>query len=174
MNDNDFFSRTTEVLNSFVDSIEKGVENLKKDIQENAKTNPMPRPFGKDLFIKPEMKREKAAPASGKPAEFPFNRIDTFDTVKIICDLPGCDKSALKLDYEKDTLVVRAKREEPDFGDAKITFRESSKMYYGEMEKRFRVGKVDVSSIHASYKEGVLMITCKRVYNDGGVGITIE
>ena len=177
MSDNDFFSKTSEVLNNFVDSIEKGVENLKKDIKENTKNNPMPRPFGKDLFNKSAEKTgetTKSTSTGKRLAGFPSCRIDTFDSIRIMCDIPGCDKSALKLDYEKDTLVVRAKREEPDFGEEKVTFRDDTRTY-GEMEKRFRVGKVDASSIHAAFKDGVLTISCKRVYSDNnGVGINIE
>lgn len=171
MTNDDFLGKTSDVLNGLIDSIEKGIKDLQK---ETGTGNFRSNPFGPDFFKKGPQPgfREEAPAAKQQVFDIPACRIDTSDCVKIICELPGCLRKDIKLDYVKDTLLVRAKKIAPEMTD-EITFREDDRRY-GTMERRFRVGKLDASTIRASFKEGLLTITCNRPAEDKGVGIVIE
>ena len=183
MSNDDFFGKTSEMLNGLIDSIEKGIDDLKKEVKKETDKNdkndrsdnlggrsPFPlNPFKKDnKTASSEKKCEKEC----KAADIPASRIDTNDEVKIICELPGCARTDIKLDYVKDTLVVRAKKTAPVIGDD-VTFNESDR-FFGTLERRFRVGQVDAATIKAAFKDGLLTVTCSRPAEDKGVGITIE
>lgn len=90
-----------------------------------------------------------------------YYRADTGDTVNIFCEVPGCDRKDVGLKYEKDTLIVRAKKSLPEVSGT-VLFKETAGVRAGEFEQKIRVGKVERDSISASYKNGVLTITCKR------------
>lgn len=174
--EDDFITKTTEMLNGFKESIEKGMRDLTEEVKAQSNRSPVSgftNPFEKILNRATGNTASKyAEPKNEKKVSIPANRMDTKDGIKIVCELPGCEKKNLKLDYDKDSLVVRAKKEAaPLPGD--ITFHEDD-CKYGIFERRFRVGKVDPSTIHASYKDGLLIITCVRPAEDFGSGITID
>ncbi len=170
MTNDDFLGKTSDLLNGLIDSIEKGIQDLQK---ESGTKSFRGTPFGTDFFKKaPQASERKENSAQEATYDIPASRMDTASQVKIICELPGCLRSDIKLDYRKDSLVVRAKKTAPEI-DGEETFREDDRRY-GTMERSFRVGKVDANTIKASFKEGLLTITCSRPAEDQGVGITIE
>lgn len=109
--------------------------------------------------------------ANTKPVGIAFYRADTKETVNIFCELPGCDKKDVSLNYEKDMLVIRAKKNAPAV-EGIILFKENTN-FIGSMEQKIRVGKLDAGSIRASYKDGVLKISCKRPAESAS-GINID
>ena len=90
----------------------------------------------------------------------------------MIVAIENAIKSACENDYDKDSIIVKAVKKAPEVPE-NASFREDDRRY-GQMERRFRVGKVDASSIHASFKDGLLTVTCTRPAPSEGVGITIE
>lgn len=90
-----------------------------------------------------------------------YYRADTADTVNIFCEVPGCDKTSVNVKYEKDMLIVRAKKNLPEV-EGTVLFKEAVGVRAGELEQKIRVGKLDQTTIHAGYKNGILTITCKR------------
>lgn len=109
--------------------------------------------------------------ANTKPTGIAFYRADTKETVNIFCELPGCDKKDVSLNYEKDTLVIRAKKNAPEV-EGIVLFKENT-CFIGTMEQKIRVGKLDAGSIRAAYKDGVLRISCKRPAESAS-GINID
>ena len=161
----DFFSKASDALGGFVDSIEKRLKGLDKDGEKVEKKTTFENPFKK--------KEETEAPAAkARVYDIPASRVDAGDTITIVCEVPGCEKSNLKLDYDTDTIVVKAVKAAPEVPED-ASFREDDRRY-GQMERRFRVGKVDATTIRASFKDGLLTVTCKRPAPSEGVGITIE
>ncbi|MBO4325196.1 MAG: Hsp20 family protein [Lachnospiraceae bacterium] len=102
----------------------------------------------------------------------PYYRADTADTVNIFCELPGCDRSNVKLNYEKDSILITAKKEAPTV-EGTVLFTENTG-FVGKMDLKVRVGNLDAKSIHASYKDGVLRITAKRPQENSASGIKID
>lgn len=199
MFEDDFLGKTSEMLNGFFESIEKGIKGLQKEVEDakesvkkdvekaketeqaesvteekkdDAKQETGRKGYFADLFSKAREAVEGTGKALRKSG-IPYNRMDTKDTVTIACELPGCDKKDISLNYEQDTIIVRAKRTEPKAAEG-VTFRESVGCKYGEMEQKFRVGKVDSASIRAAYKDGILSVSCKRPVTDSNSGINIE
>lgn len=167
-NGDDFLTKTTEVFNGLFDSIDKSIKNLQKE------TGTKPHSFGQNIFKKSNYNEQggRTVAPEGKAMSIPASRVDIGESIKILCELPGCEKQNLKLDYDKDTLIVRAKKPAPVISD-EATFHEDDRKY-GTLERRFRIGKVDPSTIRAGYKDGVLTICCARTYESGGIGIDIE
>jgi HSP20 family protein len=161
----DFFSKASDALNDFVGSIEKRLKGLDKDGEKVERKTTFENPFKK--------KDEAEAPAAKtRVYDIPASRVDAGDTITIVCEVPGCERANLKLDYDKDSIIVKAVKKAPEIPE-NASFREDDRRY-GQMERRFRVGKVDATTIHASFKDGLLTVTCTRPAPSEGVGITIE
>ena len=175
MNNDDFLGKTSEVLNGLIDSIEKGIKDLQKEAGSVGSGVFRGTPFGTDFFKKAEQqaetKTEGPAPFRGEKGSIPASRIEYAGYITIICELPGCTKGDLKLDYSKDQLVIRATKKKPETDGRPTLFEDDRK--YGTFERVFIVGKVDASTIKASFKDGLLTINCRRA-EDNGVGISIE
>lgn len=199
MFDDDFFKKTSEALNGFFDSIEKGIKGLQNEVdstkdkmmkqaEESAKNAEAAKTDAdKTGTAAGEAKGEKDA-AGGNDADkknanpigdwfnkildggsknavgekgIAYYRADTADTVNIFCEVSGCDKTSVNVKYEKDMLIVRAKKNLPEV-EGTVLFKEAVGVRAGELEQKIRVGKLDQTSIHAGYKNGILTITCKR------------
>ena len=109
---------------------------------------------------------------ASKAGVIPYFRADTADTVNIFCELAGCDRNNVKLNYEKDSILITAKKEAPTV-DGTVLFTENT-CYVGKLDLKVRVGNLDAKSIHASYKDGVLRITAKRPQENASSGIKID
>ncbi len=109
----------------------------------------------------------------GQPMNF-FLRADyrlEDGVVTIHVELPGFAKEDLTVEYLHGAIVVKASRAF-DEGVTRENFVENNRRY-GTFERRFRVGKIDQESIHATYVDGVLTITCTKK-EDAAQSIPIE
>ena len=88
----DFFSKASDALNDFVGSIEKRLKGLDKDGEKVERKTTFENPFKK--------KDEAEAPAAkARVYDIPASRVDAGDTITIVCEVPGCERANLKLDY---------------------------------------------------------------------------
>jgi len=172
MNNDDFLGKTSEVLNGLIDSIEKGIKDLQKEAGPAMFRGT---PFGTDFLKRAEeaagRNAEGPAPFRGEKSTIPATRIDYASHITIVCELPGCTKGDLKLDYSKDQLVIRATKRKPEPEGRPTLHMDDRK--YGTFERTFIVGKLDASTIKASFKDGLLTINALRA-EDSSVGISID
>ena len=94
------------------------------------------------------------------PTRQPTMPLDAYrhgDTYVINIDLPGFDPATIDVTAEKDVLTVRAERSwQPVEGDEVVV----AERTYGQFFRQVFLGEgLDNEHIHASYDNGVLMIT---------------
>jgi HSP20 family protein len=94
------------------------------------------------------------------PTRQPTMPLDAYrhgDTYVINIDLPGFDPSTIEVTTEKDVLSVKAERQwQPVEGDEIV----AAERTYGQFFRQVFLGSgLDTDNIHASYQDGVLMIT---------------
>jgi HSP20 family protein len=79
------------------------------------------------------------------------------DTYVISVDLPGFDADTIDVTTDKDVLTIRAERNwHPVEGDEVVV----AERTYGEFFRQLFLGDgLDTENIHASYDNGVLMLT---------------
>lgn len=83
---------------------------------------------------------------------------DEGDKFVLEAELPGFDKSDIKLDLDGDNLVITAEHSdvsEKKDDDGKYIRRERT---YGSYQRSFDVSAVDTDRIDAEYKNGVLIL----------------
>ncbi len=83
---------------------------------------------------------------------------DEGDKFVLEAELPGFDKSDIKLDLDGDNLVITAEHSdvsEKKDDDGKYIHRERT---YGSYQRSFDVSAVDTDRIDAEYKNGVLIL----------------
>lgn len=83
---------------------------------------------------------------------------DEGDKFVLEAELPGFDKSDIKLDLDGDSLVITAEHSdvsEKKDDDGKYIRRERT---YGSYQRSFDVSAVDTDRIDAEYKNGVLIL----------------
>jgi HSP20 family protein len=94
------------------------------------------------------------------PANQPTMPLDAYrhgDTYVINIDLPGFDASSIDVTAEKDVLSIKAERRwQPVEGDEVV----AAERTYGQFFRQVFLGEgLDTDNIHASYDNGVLMLT---------------
>ena len=164
MFDDDFFAKTSEALNGFFDSIEKSIKGLQKEVdsaKDKMKESAEKAKAENENVFKGDDVKEETAKTEAKA-----------DDTAAKTEAAGCDRSNVKLNYEKDSILITAKKEAPTV-DGTVLFTENT-CYVGKLDLKVRVGNLDAKSIHASYKDGVLRITAKRPQENASSGIKID
>lgn len=76
-------------------------------------------------------------------------------------DLPGIAQDHVKIEADKDRLMIRAERREEKKTDTKKKY--LSEVYYGSYERTFTLpGPIDDKNIDARFENGVLTITIPK------------
>src|SRR5437660_6067688 len=94
------------------------------------------------------------------PTRQPTMPIDAYrrgETYVVKVDLPGFDPATIDVTAERDVLSIRAERRwEPVEGDDVV----AAERTHGQFARQLFLGEgLDTDNIHASYDNGVLMIT---------------
>jgi len=94
------------------------------------------------------------------PLRQPTMPLDAYrhgDTYVINIDLPGFDPATIDVTAEKDVLSIKAERHwEPMEGDEVV----AAERTHGQFVRQLFLGEgLDTDHIHASYENGVLMVT---------------
>lgn len=114
---------------------------------------PEVREFGDTNVVRPGLR--PGPPARGR--EPLTDVIESGDTTHITVELPGVNKDDIDMRVTEDKIIVRV-----DAGD---------RQYYKEVDLH---SKVDPNSVKATFKNGILDITVKRVGGPQGHKISIE
>ncbi len=170
MFDNDLLNKFSDAFNEMLGDLDKGL----RDGVDYLKDKKSRKSDWDEVFNnKDEASEKKSSPFENlKNSEFfnfenPLNRFRRFhaDVVRkdgavfIHAELPGYEKSNINVDYKNEEIIIRAKRNLDNNPDK--SFMESNDRYYGDVERSFKVGKIDVSTIRASFNNGVLTVSCK-------------
>ena len=188
MYDNDLFNQISESFHDMLDNLDKGLRDGVgdlKDMKKNVERNGL---FGEK---KEKRKTNYRAPfekftknLSVPNIENPFNKKRRIPADVIRCDgvltiraeLPGYEKSNVHVDYREGEIIIRAEREfidvTPGEEEKKQNYDRYSDRYYGKVERYFKVGKIDVTTVRANFNNGILTVTCECP-NDGS-SIDIE
>ncbi|MBQ6661168.1 MAG: Hsp20/alpha crystallin family protein [Lachnospiraceae bacterium] len=186
MYDNDLFNQLSDAFHDMLDNLDKGLRDGVgdlKDMKKNVERNGL---FGEK---KQQRKTNYRAPFdrfkknfSAANIENPFAKrkihadvIRCDGTITIRAELPGYDKSKIHVDYRDSEIIIRADREmddEPAEGETRRDYDRTSDRYYGKVERAFKVGKIDVTTVRANYNNGILTITCEAP--DDGSAINID
>lgn len=86
------------------------------------------------------------------------------DKVFIEMDVPGYDKSDIKVECNKGNIVIRAEKEQKEEDNKKYLHRE--RKVYGKIERSFHLEDIDEDSIQAEFKDGILTITVDKIDED--------
>ena len=86
------------------------------------------------------------------------------DKVFIEMDVPGYDKSDIKVECNKGNIVIRAEKEQKEEENKKYLHRE--RKVYGKIERSFHLEDIDEDSIQAEFKDGILTITVDKIDED--------
>lgn len=91
-------------------------------------------------------------------------RVDVIEEVErfvILADIPGIDPKDIEIELERNTLLVRGRREKRTAGEAEKTIR--SERWNGAFDRRFEISDlVDRDNITASGAHGVLEISLPK------------
>ena len=87
--------------------------------------------------------------------------IEREDAYEVSVELPGVDKDAVEVTFEKNTLTITGKREAENDENARYYRRERR---YGTFRRSFRVPErgVDGDKVRAAYNNGVLTLTLPK------------
>lgn len=87
--------------------------------------------------------------------------VEREDAYEVSVELPGVDKDAVEVTFEKDVLTIKGKRENENDENARYYRRERR---YGNFHRSFRVPErgVDGDKVHAAYSNGVLTLTLPK------------
>lgn len=86
------------------------------------------------------------------------------DKVFIELDVPGYDKSDIKVECNKGNIVIRAEQAKEDKEDKKYLHRE--RKMYGKIERSFHLEDIDEDTIEAEFKDGILKISIDKIDED--------
>lgn len=86
------------------------------------------------------------------------------DKVFIELDVPGYDKSDIKVECNKGNIVIRAEKAKEDKEDKKYLHRE--RKMYGKIERSFHLEDIDEDTIEAEFKDGILKISIDKIDED--------
>lgn len=99
---------------------------------------------------------------------------DAGDKYVLEAELPGFDKSDIKLDLNGDNLVITAEHSEntdEKDADGKYIRRERT---YGSYQRSFDVSSVDTDKIDAEYKNGILILNLPKKKPDAPTARRLE
>lgn len=86
------------------------------------------------------------------------------DKVFIEMDVPGYDKSDIKVECNKGNIVIKAEMHEHEEENKKYLHRE--RKMYGKIERSFHLEDIDEDTIEAEFKDGILTISVEKVDED--------
>ena len=187
MYDNDLINQFSEAFHDMLDTLDKGlrdgvgeVKDIKKNIQRNGlfgekkeerKTN-YRAPFAK--FTK-NLKVPDIENPFTKGRKIHADVIRSDGKITIRAELPGYDKSNIRVDYRDSEIIIRAQREFEDItpGEAEnpSNYDRYSDRYYGKVERAFKVGKIDVTTVRANFANGILTVTCDAPEETSSINI---
>jgi len=102
-----------------------------------------------------------------------YNVLESEDDFKLEIYLPGVKKSDFKIDYEDDAFIISYESGESEEPEGYTYHKRGYKPY--SFTKTFRLPKtVDVESINASYKEGILVVTFPKTEDGKKKSFTVE
>ncbi len=84
--------------------------------------------------------------------------------VFIEMDVPGYEKSDIKVECNKGNIVIRAEKEQKEEENKKYLHRE--RKIYGKIERSFHLEDIDEDSIAAEFKDGILTISVAKIDED--------
>ena len=176
MYDNDLFNQFSEAFHDMLDNLDKGLRDGVgeiKDFKKNVERNGL---FGekkqerKTNYRTPFSKFTKNFQAPNLENPFTRNKKIHADVIRvdgkiiIRAELAGYDKSNIHVDYRDGEIIVKAQREfedvTPGMEDNAGSYDRYSDRYYGKVERAFKVGKIDVTTVRANFQNGLLTITC--------------
>ena len=177
MYDNDLFNQFSEAFHDMLDNLDKGLRDGVgdlKDMKKNVERNGL---FGekkeqrKTNYRTPFANLTKNLSVPNIENPFKKNKIAA-DVIRcdgvltIRAELPGYEKSKIHVDYREGVIIIRAEREFIDVEPGKETegvrnYDRTSDRYYGKVERQFKVGKIDVSTVRANYNNGILTVSCE-------------
>jgi|GEM_PF-3389761 Molecular chaperone (small heat shock protein) len=188
MYDNDLFNQFSDAFHDMLDNLDKGLRDGVgdlKDMKKNVERNGL---FGEK---KQERKTNYRSPLRGFPKNLSVPNIDNpFKKRRIAADvircdgiltiraeLPGYEKSKIHVDYKDGEILIRAEREFVDVEPGEHTegirnYDRTTDRFYGKVERSFKVGKIDVTTVRANYNNGVLTVSCECP--DDGSSINID
>jgi len=174
MYNNDLFNQFSEAFHDMLDTLDKGLRDGVgeiKDLKKNVERGGL---FGENR----ERKTNYRAPFKNftknikvPDIESPFNKgrriradvIRADGKLTIRAELPGYDKSNIRVDYRDGEILIRAERTFEDIcadGSKPQSYDRYSDRFYGKAERAFKVGKIDVTTVRAGFQNGILTITC--------------
>lgn len=86
---------------------------------------------------------------------------ETEENYQVEADLPGVNKEAIDIEYNKNYLTISAKRDD-SIEDKKENYVRRER-HYGEFKRSFYIDNVAEDKIEASFKGGVLKITLPKL-----------
>lgn len=86
---------------------------------------------------------------------------DMGDQYLVEAELPGVEKEDIKVEYDRNYLVISAHRES-EMKDTKENYIRQER-HYGEFVRRFYVEDIDETMIDASFKDGILTLKCPKL-----------
>lgn len=87
------------------------------------------------------------------------------NVITIEMDMPGYKKEDVKLEYDKDVLTVKVEKSADEDKEEKepVKYFVRERALRFKMIRKFRIEGIDEESINASLKDGILVITMKKL-----------
>jgi HSP20 family protein len=98
--------------------------------------------------------------------------IDKGDKFVLSAELPGFEKSDIKIDINKDTLTIRAERNNENEEKTDTYVRRERR--YGSYERSFDLTNIKSDEIAAKYENGILYVDLPKVEPKVPIEKTIE
>lgn len=86
------------------------------------------------------------------------------EKIFIEMDVPGYQKSDIKVECNKGNIVIRAEKQEQKDESKKYLHRE--RKVYGKIERSFHLEDIDEDTISAEFKDGILTISVEKIDED--------
>lgn len=158
-------------FDDMIRELEKEFEDMEKEFFETAKKGEVktygPYVYGFSVTVGPDgkpmveefgnIKRLGNKPVISEEREPVVDVIEKKDEISVVAEVPGVDKNSIKVTVDGNKLTISANS--PD------------KKYYKEVELP---AKVDENSAKATYKNGVLEVTLKKIETNSGKEIKVE
>jgi len=158
-------------FDDMIRELEKEFEDMEKEFFETAKKGEVktygPYVYGFSVTVGPDgkpmveefgnIKRLGNKPVISEEREPVVDVIEKKDEISVVAEVTGVDKNSIKVTVDGNKLTISANS--PD------------KKYYKEVELP---AKVDENSAKATYKNGVLEVTLKKIETNSGKEIKVE
>ncbi|MBU5483235.1 Hsp20/alpha crystallin family protein [Clostridium sp. MSJ-11] len=86
---------------------------------------------------------------------------ETDENYLVEADLPGTKREDIDIDFNNNSLVISAKRDESSEERKEDYVRRER--HYGEFRRSFHIDNVDEDKINASFSDGILKITLPKL-----------